>query len=127
MVERRREIETYRLNFRPFPATTSFLGGFRVENNYGYLKLSSKENDTFFYISIVDNSVTSLQASQTYVFNSKWYGYAVIKQENLHNMLDLLRNEKPIRMCLYEGGGAGRVNCIFTDQEPVGEGEKIEN
>lgn len=38
------------------------------------------------------------------------------------NVLDLLRNEKPITL-MYLGSGGGFENSIQTSSEPVGEGE----
>jgi hypothetical protein len=42
--------------------------------------------------------------------------------ENFENVIDLLRNEKPMYL-LYSGSGPGFENGIKTTQEPIGEGE----
>lgn len=41
--------------------------------------------------------------------------------DDYHNLIDLLRNERPVYLN-YNGGGAGFENNIRTDPEPVGEG-----
>jgi hypothetical protein len=43
--------------------------------------------------------------------------------EDLENVLDLLRNEKPMYL-LYTGTGPGNENGIKTTPEPVGEAEQ---
>jgi hypothetical protein len=43
--------------------------------------------------------------------------------ENFANVIDLLRNEKPMYL-LYVGSGPGNENGIKTTAEPLGEGEK---
>lgn len=43
--------------------------------------------------------------------------------EDLENILDLLRNEKPMYL-LWNGSGPGFENGIKTTPEPVGEGEQ---
>jgi hypothetical protein len=43
--------------------------------------------------------------------------------EDLENVLDLLRNEKPMYL-LFNGTGPGNENGIKTTPEPVGEAEK---
>ncbi len=42
--------------------------------------------------------------------------------ENFENVIDLLRNEKPMYL-LYSGSGPGFENGIKTTAEPIGEGE----
>jgi hypothetical protein len=42
--------------------------------------------------------------------------------DDFHNVLDLLRNEKPIYL-LFSGSGTGFENGITTTAESVGEGE----
>ena len=42
--------------------------------------------------------------------------------DDFHNVIDLLRNEKPIYLA-YVGSGGGNENAIRTTPEPVGEGE----
>ncbi len=43
--------------------------------------------------------------------------------EDFENVVDLLRNEKPLYL-YYNGSGGGFENGIRTDEEQVGEGEK---
>lgn len=43
--------------------------------------------------------------------------------ENFENIIDLLRNEKPMYL-LFSGSGGGFENGIKTTAEPVGEEEK---
>jgi hypothetical protein len=43
--------------------------------------------------------------------------------EDFKNIIDLLRNEKPMYL-FYAGSGPGFENAIMTDPELVGEGEK---
>jgi hypothetical protein len=42
--------------------------------------------------------------------------------ENFENVIDMLRNEKPMYL-LYSGSGSGFENGIKTTAEPLGEGE----
>jgi len=42
--------------------------------------------------------------------------------DDFHNVLDVLRNEKPVYL-LYSGSGGGFENGIQTTPEPIGEGE----
>ena len=41
---------------------------------------------------------------------------------NFENVVDLLRNEKPMYL-LYNGSGGGFENAVKTTPEPLGEGE----
>ena len=41
---------------------------------------------------------------------------------NFENVIDLLRNEKPMYL-LYSGSGGGFENAVKTTAEPLGEGE----
>lgn len=41
---------------------------------------------------------------------------------NFENVIDLLRNEKPMYL-LYSGSGPGFENAVKTTPEPLGEGE----
>ena len=43
--------------------------------------------------------------------------------EDFKNIIDLLRNEKPLYLN-WAGSGPGWENTIMTSDEPVGEGEK---
>jgi hypothetical protein len=43
--------------------------------------------------------------------------------DDFDNIIDLLRNEKPMYL-LWVGSGSGNENGIKTTAEPVGEGEK---
>jgi hypothetical protein len=43
--------------------------------------------------------------------------------DDFANIIDLLRNEKPMYL-LWVGSGSGNENGIKTTAEPVGEGEK---
>jgi hypothetical protein len=43
--------------------------------------------------------------------------------EDFENIVDLLRNEKPMYL-IWTGSGAGWENAIMTTSEPVGEAEK---
>lgn len=42
--------------------------------------------------------------------------------DDFKNVIDLLRNEKPMYL-VYAGSGPGNENCIDSFTEPVGEGE----
>jgi hypothetical protein len=42
--------------------------------------------------------------------------------ENFENVIDMLRNEKPMYL-LYSGSGGGNENGIKTTKEPIGEAE----
>jgi hypothetical protein len=42
--------------------------------------------------------------------------------ENFDNIIDILRNEKPMYL-LYSGSGSGFENGLMTAAEPVGESE----
>ena len=44
--------------------------------------------------------------------------------DDFHNVIDLLRNEKPIFL-LFAGVGPGFENTITTQPEQVGEGERV--
>jgi hypothetical protein len=43
--------------------------------------------------------------------------------DDFDNIIDLLRNEKPMYL-VWSGSGLGRENAIQTTSEPVGEAEK---
>ncbi len=121
MPNRHVEVDTYRLYFRPQPSPSwSFPGGFTANQCYGYLFLTSKTSSDYFFLAIVDNSVATLPESKTSTGTSAWGGSAALKQENLSGMLDLLRNEKPIYMTIWDS--IPHANTISTSAEPIGEG-----
>jgi len=115
------EVESYRLYFRPKPSPSwGFPGGFVANECYGYLWLRSKTSSDSFFIAIVDNNVTTLPDPKTSASSTSWVGATAIKQENLPGMVDLLRNEKPIFMTLWDT--LPIANTISTSDEPIGEG-----
>jgi hypothetical protein len=121
MASKHLEVASYLLYFRPKPSTTwGFPGGFIAHQCYGYLWLRSKTSADGFYIAIIDNSETTLPDPKTSVSGTYWSGATAIKQENLTGMIDLLRNEKPIYMTLWDNMPI--ANTISTSNEPIGEG-----
>lgn len=121
MASRHLAIATYSLYFRPKPAPSwGFPGGFSASQCYGYIFLRSGTSGDGFFVAIVDNSVTTLPDPKTSSSGTSWYGAAALKQENLPGMLDLLRNEKPIYMTLFDT--LPIANTISTSPEPIGEG-----
>jgi hypothetical protein len=86
------------------------------------VKLRAKGSFDIFYLVILDNNVPTMPASTTYksTGTGNWIGAAALKLENLHGILDLLRNEKPIYMCLSDT--LPMSNYVSTSEEPIGEG-----
>ncbi|MGC4070361.1 MAG: hypothetical protein QM784_37995 [Polyangiaceae bacterium] len=122
MASKHVEVKSYRLYFRPSPASAwGFPGGFTAPQCYGYLLLDSKTSSDVYFLAIVDNSIPTLPDPKTAATNpTAWVGTAAIRQENLPGLIDLLRNEKPIFMTLFDTVPV--ANTISTDAEPIGEG-----
>jgi hypothetical protein len=121
---RHSEIGSYQLIWRAQPAGYNFLGGFFCSPCFGYVRLRSKSSGDSLYLAIGADTIEVLPASVTYKLNDDLYhGYGAIRQRELHSFLDLLRNEKPMYMTIYDG--AAQANGISTSAEPVGEGTDI--
>lgn len=52
------------------------------------------------------------------------HSYAILNYhlDDFQNVLDILRNEKPVYL-LFNGSGPGFENCIQTEEEILGENE----
>jgi hypothetical protein len=122
MASKHVEVKSYRLYFRANPASSwGFPGSFVAPQCYGYLLLDSKTTSDVYFLALIDNSVGTLPDPKTSATNpSAWVGTAALKLENLPTMIDLLRNEKPIFMTLFDTLPV--ANTISTDAEPIGEG-----
>ena len=126
MAAKHLEVETYKLYFSPTARDWTFPGEFHSDQCYGYVHLKAKGFPDEFYLVIVDNNVPTLPAPTTYInpsASNSFVGAAAIKLENLHGILDLLRNEKPIYMCLSDTLPSS--NYVSTSDEPIGEGGDI--
>lgn len=124
MAMRHVEVGTYTLVWRPQPYLWSFPGSLRVSECHGYLLLTAKNSSDSLYFAIAADSLDPLPEAKTYVAAATLFiGSTAIKLRNLHPLLDLLRNEKPIFMTLFDT--IPRANGISTSAEPVGEGTDV--
>lgn len=64
---------------------------------------------------------TTLQENQSPVVNGNQHVYLYHYYSDYPNMLDLLRNEKPINFFYRDDA---RVGYLTTSKEPIGEGEQ---
>lgn len=87
-------------------------------NYYGIIQLYGED----FYASLYFHKSGSLpDASAPRTYGQRFYGHLDFQQ--MAPMVDLLRNEKPIRFGWYEE--IPNMFHLMTGQEPVGEGDGI--
>lgn len=123
MISRTLEVASYILKYKPSTVSYGLPGGFIAQDCHGYVRLLSKTSHDTFYLAIVSNSVASLPAPKIDTSSSAWKAASAIKHENLASLLDLLRNERPIFMTLWDTAPA--LNEVSTTAEPVGEGVDV--
>ncbi len=115
------EISTYQFRYRSSEVTTNW-GGF-VFKNHGMIICDGDSTDDRLIITIAPDD-EPLHSGTTVSFSSTAdVGFIAIRRADIGIFIDLLRNEKPVYMQIYEAA-YGAFNRIFTGAEPVGEGEE---
>jgi hypothetical protein len=123
MTQRDVEIGNYQLILYPKVVSIGLITGLTLSECHGYVSLYSKTTSDYYYLLIAPNNIASLPEPRTYNYGTYMFGSSVIKYENLHTLLDILRNEKPIFMRIDDTRPTN--NLIYTGREPVGEGMDV--
>jgi len=120
MTQRDVEIGNYQVALYPKIVSIGLITGLSLSECHGSISLFSKTTSDYYYLLIAPNNIASLPEPKTYNYGTYMLGSSVIKYENLHTILDILRNEKPLFMRINDT--APYSNLIYTGREPVGEG-----
>ena len=114
------EIGEYQILFYPKPSSVGLITGLNLPDCHGWISLHSKNTNDYYYLLIASNDIPAIPDPKTYNYGDWMLGSSVIKYENVHTLLDILRNEKPLFMRIDDVRPIS--NQIYSKREPVGEG-----
>jgi hypothetical protein len=120
MTQRDVEISDYKITLYSKPVSVGLITGLNLSECHGTINLFSKTTLDGYYLLIASNSITTIPEPKTYNYGNYMLGSSVIKYENIHTILDILRNEKPLFMRIDDT--VPSRNLIYSGREPVGEG-----